>query len=111
MNEKRKYVVQVVFALVAWITAPFADLIPAEVAPVIRPDLQHYQLEWVSMQMIYGIGKVFGGVSYRSVDATPMITFVVSVEALLVGWAVGYAIVRCVSCKREYKCNNLSDVS
>ena len=111
MNKKRKYVVQVSLALVAWIAASFADLIPAEVAPVVRPDLQHYQSEWVSIQMIYGIGKVFGGVNYRSVDATPKIAFIVSIVALLVGWAVGYAVVRCRSCKRETNRNNLSDVS
>jgi hypothetical protein len=86
--------------------ASFADLIPAEVAPIVRPDLQHFQPARVSIQMLYGIGKAFGGVSYRSVDATPKVALVVSVVALLVGWAVGYAVVRCLCRKRDGKSGN-----
>jgi hypothetical protein len=98
MRSTKRIVVPLVTALAFCLVASFMDVIPADVAPVVRPDLQRYERTWVSMQMLYGMGRALSGVSCRSVDSTPWAALGVSAVALLAGGGAGYIVCRFIDC-------------
>ena len=57
MSTTKRIVVPLVTGLALWFVASCMDIIPAEVAPIVRPELQRYERTWVSLQMLYGAGK------------------------------------------------------
>lgn len=104
MSHTKRIAVPLIAALAMWFIASWMDVIPAEVAPVVRPDLQRYEQTLVSLQMLYGVGKIsYGGVSCRSVDATPWAAFGVSAVALLAGGSVGYFLCRCTNRRSRHR--------
>jgi len=79
-------------AVATLLAASFWEVIPVEVAPTCRPELQHFTPTRTSIQMLHGVGVAFVGCEYRPMPATRWAVWGLSAGSLLAGAAAGWLV-------------------
>ncbi len=90
MKTAKRCLLSAVLATAMWLVASFLEVIPVEVAPTCRPELQRFTPTRTSLQMLHGVGVAFVGCQYRPVPATRWSVWGLSAGSLLAGAGAGW---------------------